>query len=86
MLLSRSELPQDEEHLGWLASQFRGAREKADRDVIAREYAETVDRLIQSNQWNEMPAPEDQLPDAWMPKMFFDYWLQRQISPSNRQP
>jgi hypothetical protein len=36
-----------------------------------------VERLIDSGNWEEMPAPEDQLPDNWMPRKFFDYWFQR---------
>jgi hypothetical protein len=31
--------------------------------------------LINSGGWVEAPGPEDQLPDAWMPTAFFDYWL-----------
>jgi hypothetical protein len=27
--------------------------------------------------WSEMLSPEDQLPDDWMPREFFDYWLGR---------
>jgi hypothetical protein len=30
--------------------------------------------LIRSGHWHEMPAPEDQLPDAWMPSEFFEFW------------
>ena len=53
---------------------FRGTRKEDERKEIAREYSETVERLIRSGTWQEMPAPEDQLPDAWMPNSFFDYW------------
>jgi hypothetical protein len=67
----------DEECLGALAMQFRGTRRDSERDDIAREYTRTVHRLIQSGHWHEMPAPEDQLPDDWMPSAFFDYWLGR---------
>lgn len=67
----------EEEHLGGLAMQFRGTRDNAQRQVIADDYARTVERLIQSGQWDEIPAPEDQLPDRWMPQAFFDYWSQR---------
>jgi len=67
-------MSQDEEHLGELAMAFRGSRDQAQRKAIAEEYAETVGRLISSGRWRDMPAPEDQLPDAWMPKAFFGYW------------
>lgn len=65
----------DAEHLGILAMTFRGTRCESERREIAREYSQTVERLIQSGVWHEMPAPEDQLPDDWMPKAFFDYWF-----------
>jgi hypothetical protein len=65
---------QDQERLGSLALQFRGTRIDAERHAIANEYAQTVTRLIQSGGWHEMPALEDQLPDAWMPAAFFGYW------------
>lgn len=64
----------DEEHLGGLAMRFRGTRSDADRQAIARDYADTVKRLVDGGNWHEMPAPEDQLPDVWMPQTFFDYW------------
>ena len=67
----------DEERLGALAMEFRGTRRDAERQDIASEYRRTVDRLIQAGHWDEMPAPEDQLPDDWMPAEFFDYWLGR---------
>jgi hypothetical protein len=38
-----------------------------------------VERLIASGRWQDMPAPEDQLPDEWMPKAFFDYWLRGSV-------
>ena len=68
----------DENHLGELAMKFRGVRQQADREAIANDYAQTVDRLIKSGRWHEMPAPEDQLPLKWMPKTFFEYWSCRQ--------
>jgi hypothetical protein len=71
----------DEERLGGLAMKFRGTRRDVQRQAIARDYAETVNRLIESGSWNEMPAPEDQLPDAWMPEVFFEYWSRRQDAP-----
>jgi hypothetical protein len=74
-------LSQDEERLGGLAMQFRGTRRDAERQAIAEDYSQTVERLIHSGNWHEMPAPEDQLPDAWMPRAFFEYWLGRQGAP-----
>jgi hypothetical protein len=65
----------DEERLGALAMQFRSTRRDSERQEIASEYTRTVHRLIQGGRWSEMPAPEDQLPDDWMPPAFFDYWL-----------
>jgi hypothetical protein len=65
----------DVERLGVLAMKFRGTRRDAERRDIATDYSQTVERLIRSGGWNEMPALEDQLPDDWMPKAFFDYWL-----------
>lgn len=65
----------DEERLGQLAFQFRGARRDDERKKIAEEYAATVKRLIDSGGWDEAPPPEDQLPDAHMPPAFFAFWL-----------
>jgi hypothetical protein len=70
---------QDAETLGILAMKFRGTRRDAERRDIARDYCQTVERLIKSGSWHDMPAPEDQLPDDWMPKAFFDYWLRRNV-------
>lgn len=67
----------DEERLADLAMQFRGTSAKGDRDEIAKEYSETVDRLIQTGVWNEMPPPEDQLPSDWMPRSFYRHWIVR---------
>ena len=64
----------DEERLGELAMKFRGIRHQDERATIADDYSQTVERLIRSGIWCEMPAPEDQLPDDWMPKSFFEYW------------
>ena len=68
----------DEELLGELAMRFRGTRDETKRRAIADEYAQTVERLIQGGNWEEMPASEDQLPDEWLPAAFFDYWSQSQ--------
>ena len=66
--------PQDEERLGELAMRFRGTRDPVQRQAIADDYAQTVARLIRGGNWREMPASEDQLPDSWMSKAFFEYW------------
>jgi hypothetical protein len=71
----RTDRLQNDGCLGTLAMQFRSTRQPAERHAIARAYAESVDQLIQGGAWEEMPGPEDQLPDDWMPKAFFDYWL-----------
>jgi hypothetical protein len=71
-------LSPDEERLGVLCMKFRRTRDEAGRHAIARDYAETVDRLIHSGTWQEVPAAEDQLPDDWMPKAFFAYWFDEQ--------
>ncbi len=64
----------DQEHLGVLACRFRSTRDVAQRKAIAREYAETVTRLIESSNWHEAPSPEDWLPYEWMPAEFFAFW------------
>ena len=42
--------------------------------AIATEYAREVQRLIDTGDWSEAPAFEDQLPLEWMPEAFFAYW------------
>jgi hypothetical protein len=74
-------VPRDEERLGALAMKFRGTRLASERRELARDYAQTVERLIASGGWHEMPAFEDQLPDDWMPAAFFDYWSRQQGAP-----
>jgi len=49
-------------------------RDEAARRVIATEYAQEVQRLIETGNWSEAPAFEDMLPDEWMPEAFFAYW------------
>ncbi len=63
----------DEQCLARLAFRFRGTRCEEERKAIAADYAQTVDRLIASGCWDRMPGPEEQLPDAWMPRAFFEY-------------
>jgi hypothetical protein len=74
-----SQFAQDLEHLGELAMRFRGTRDEVQRRQIAEHYAQTVDRLVASGRWDEMPTPEDQLPDAWMPARFDEYWARRLV-------
>jgi hypothetical protein len=77
MHLSPSSGGQVAPRLGELAMRFRGTLRETERRDIASEYAQTVEQLINSGDWDEMPPPEDQLPDDWMPIAFFDYWLGR---------
>ncbi len=60
--------------LGVLAMRFRRTRDEAARRAIAAEYAREVRRLIETGDWSETPAFEDQLPDEWIPEAFFAYW------------
>ncbi len=60
--------------LGVLAMRFRRTRDEAARRAIATEYAHEVQRLIETGDWSEAPAFEDQLPLEWMPESFFAYW------------
>ena len=76
-----SRMSADEERLGGLAMQFRSTRNDSERQAIARDYSVVVNRLIQGGHWDEMPPPEDQLPDRWMPQAFSDYWLGPQGRP-----
>jgi hypothetical protein len=64
----------DEDRLGSLAMSFRGTRDASNRRAIAQDYKQTVERLIQSGHWDEMPPPEDQLPADSMPPEFSQYW------------
>ena len=74
-------LARDEEYLGGLAMRFRGTRHEEERRDIAKDYSQAVERLIHSGGWHEMPPPEDQLPDDWMPPAFFEYWSRQQDTP-----
>ena len=60
--------------LGVLATRFRRTRDETARRAIATEYAREVQRLIETGDWSEAPAFEDQLPVEWMPEAFFRYW------------
>ena len=68
-------IPTDAERLGQLAMRFRSTRREDERRQIAADYADAVDRLIQSGSWDEAPAPEDQLPHDYMPRACFEFWL-----------
>jgi hypothetical protein len=74
-------IAQDEERLGGFAMKFRGTRREAERRGIAEDYAHTVERLIHSGWGHEMPPPEDQLPDEWVPAAFLEYWSRQQSAP-----
>jgi hypothetical protein len=60
--------------LGALAMRFRRTPDETSRRGIATEYAQEVQRLIETGEWSEAPAFEDQLPLEWMPEAFFAYW------------
>lgn len=64
----------DEDLLGILAMQFRRTRNGVERQHIAQQYADVVDRLIHSETWEQAPPPEDQLPYEAMPSAFFEFW------------
>lgn len=66
-----------EQRLGELAMAFRACEAGSRRKSIAAEYSDTVDKLIRTGQWVDIPAPEDMLPDEDMPKFFFDYWMKK---------
>jgi hypothetical protein len=53
---------------------FRRTREKTARRAVAAEYAREVQWLIDTGDWSEAPAFEDQLPVGWMPEVFFRHW------------
>ncbi len=53
---------------------FRSTRNESEREKVAGEYAQLVDRLIASGKWHETPSFEDMLPDEQMPEAFFRFW------------
>lgn len=71
---SKDDLCAAEQRLGQHAMRFRGTSDCDERDKIVDEYTHDVKQLIDSGNWNNMPAPEDMLPDNRMPKEFFEYW------------
>jgi hypothetical protein len=66
-----------ERQLRILAREFRGTKDEQKRTSIAKQYARLVAHLINSKRWRRIPVLEDQLPDAWMPDRFFEYWRLR---------
>jgi hypothetical protein len=66
--------PDVNRQLGALAMRFRRTRDEAARRAIATEYAQEVQRLIETGNWSVAPAFEDQLPLEWMPEAFLAYW------------
>jgi hypothetical protein len=71
----------DENELGHLAMSFRGCGNAKDvkeqRKVIVQKYADVVQRLIDGGVWDEIPAPEDMLPNEYMPEAFNKYWNEK---------
>ena len=61
-------------HLGTLAMRFRRTRDDTTRRRCHGRKWQEVQRLIETGDWSEAPAFEDQLPLDWMPKAFFVYW------------
>jgi hypothetical protein len=63
-----------ETKLGLWAMQFRSTRDESVRDQVTADYERVVNELIESGQWEEMPAFEDMLPDELMPEAFLRFW------------
>jgi hypothetical protein len=76
MTMASPTIAQYEDMLGRLAMQYRRTADRANRKKIAQEYADVVDKLIQTCAWNESPPPEDQLPYADMPSAYYRHWTQ----------
>jgi hypothetical protein len=76
MMMASPTIAQYEDMLGRLAMRYRRTADLACRKRIAQEYADVVDKLIQSGAWQESPPPEDQLPYADMPPAYYRYWRQ----------
>jgi hypothetical protein len=70
--------------LGALAMRFRRTRDEAVGRAIAAEYAWEVQRLIDTEDWSQALAFEDNLSDEWMPEAFFAYWC-RDAAPDPRR-
>jgi len=52
-------IAQDEERLAQLAMKFRGTRRDAEHQDIAKDYSQTVERLIHSGSWQVCPMRKD---------------------------
>jgi hypothetical protein len=59
------------ERLGKLAAEFRSAKSDEERKKIAKSYRNTWKRIVE-NGFDEVPPPEDMLPDDYMPKSFLN--------------
>jgi hypothetical protein len=81
-----SNVARDEDLLCRLAMTFRRTPNPMERRRIAREYADAVDRLIQSGHWQQAPSPEEQLPHDFMPTAFFEFWTQGQNDAAGSLP
>lgn len=57
--------------LGELAREFRGDKDETKRKEIANRYEYTWKRIVDLGV-GEVPPPEDQLPDEFMPKSFLE--------------
>ena len=77
--------PPPAKRLSILAMQFRGTRDKVERQSIAVAYAHVVGELIASKKWRSIPPLEDQLPDEWMPETFFEHWSLKPTPGQTRQ-
>ena len=64
----------EESTLGQIAMEFRGDANPQKRLFVALKYELEVNRLIATKNWKDIPAPEDMLPDAWMPLAFYKHW------------
>ena len=73
MTSNSSEGPDVAHQLGVLAMHFRRMRDETTRRAIATEYAQEVQRRIETGDWSEAPAFEDQLPLECMPEAFSAY-------------
>lgn len=71
---SRSAQAADFDCLAQLAARFRETRDETLRRRVVEDYARTVARLIEGGDWQEVPPPECQLPDEYMPREFFEHW------------
>jgi hypothetical protein len=65
----------DAMQLSRLAMRYRNRenRNDASRAAIAAEYAVVLERIIANEDWDSMPAFEDQLAAEHMPQAYWDY-------------